>query len=62
MFGAGLFGDLFDFDGDGKLDAFEQASEFMAFEEMIKSDEDSNEDEDDNESFDFCEDYYDEDE
>lgn len=27
----GLFGDLFDFNGDGKLDAFEEAAEFGAF-------------------------------
>lgn len=32
----GFFGDLFDFNRDGKLDAFERAADFCAFEEMIK--------------------------
>lgn len=27
----GLFGDLFDFDGNGELDSFEQAAEFSMF-------------------------------
>lgn len=34
----GLFGDLFDFDGDGKLDGFEEAMEFGFF-NMILEDE-----------------------
>lgn len=33
----GLFGDLFDFNGDGKLDAFEKATEFGAFMNMVDS-------------------------
>ncbi len=33
----GLFGDLFDFDGDGKMDAFEKAAEFGAFMNMVDS-------------------------
>lgn len=33
----GLFGDLFDFNGDGKLDAFEEAAEFGAFMNMVDS-------------------------
>ena len=33
----GLFGDLFDFNNDGKLDAFEKAVEFGAFMQMIDS-------------------------
>ena len=42
---AGLFGDMFDFNHDGKLDAFERASEFdfihnvMGNEEQDKKDE-----------------------
>ena len=31
----GLFGDMFDFDRNGKLDTFERAMEFQLFEEMI---------------------------
>ena len=33
----GLFGGLFDFDGDGKLDSFEKAAEFGMFMQMIDS-------------------------
>lgn len=29
--GKGIFGGMFDIDGDGKLDVFEQALEFQAF-------------------------------
>lgn len=32
----GIFGDLFDFDGDGKLDCVEQAAEFIMLDEMMK--------------------------
>ena len=32
-----FFGSLFDFNGDGKLDAFEKAAEFGAFMLMIES-------------------------
>ena len=35
----GLFGNLFDFNGDGKLDTFEKAAEFGAFMMMIESEE-----------------------
>ena len=31
----GLFGNLFDFNHDGKLDTFEQAAEFATFASMI---------------------------
>ncbi len=34
----GIFGDLFDFDGDGKLDCIEQAAEFIILDEMMKDD------------------------
>ena len=33
----GLFGNIFDLNGDGKLDAFEKAAEFGAFMQMIDS-------------------------
>lgn len=36
MFDEGFFGDLFDFNNDGKLDMFEQAADFAAFQQMIK--------------------------
>ena len=31
----GLFGDLFDFNHDGKLDGFERAAEFATFASML---------------------------
>ena len=33
----GIFGDLFDFNGDGKLDFFEKAAEFGMFMQMVES-------------------------
>lgn len=33
--GGGIFGSLFDFNGDGKLDALERGMEFMAFQQMM---------------------------
>ena len=33
----GLFGGLFDFNGDGKLDSFEKAAEFGLFMQMMDS-------------------------
>ncbi len=42
MFDDGFFGELFDFDGDGKLDSIEQAMDFAAFVELMEeSDNDS---------------------
>ena len=41
MFDDGIFGGLFDLDGDGKLDFFEQGLEFMAISELLKEEEDS---------------------
>ncbi len=40
-----IFGDLFDFNGDGQLDAFEKAVEFGVFMDMIDSLEDDEQDE-----------------
>ena len=42
----GIFGNLFDFNNDGKLDAFEKAAELGMLMEMIDSEEED-EDEDD---------------
>ena len=33
--GGGIFGSLFDFNGDGKLDALERGMEFMAFQQIM---------------------------
>ena len=44
----GFFGGIFDFDGDGELDAFERAADFAAFMDMRKEEDD----EDDGFSFD----------
>ncbi len=46
MFDDGIFGGMFDLDGDGKLDPLEQTLEFMAISELMKEDEDSD--------LDFC--------
>ncbi len=35
MFDKGLFGGMFDFNGDGKMDSFEKAAEFSFFMEMM---------------------------
>lgn len=47
MFDDGIFGELFDLDGDGKLNAFEQGLEFMAISELMEEDENSDFDFDD---------------
>ena len=41
----GIFGDIFDFDGDGKLDIIEQAAE-LAFIANIIEDEETDDDDD----------------
>ena len=43
----GLFGDLFDFNGDGRLDTLEQATEFSAFMNLLDSEEENSEDDTD---------------
>ena len=35
--GGGISGSLFDFNGDGKLDALERGMEFMAFQQIMGS-------------------------
>lgn len=39
MFEKGIFGGLFDFNGDGKLDAFEKAADMAAFIHLVESSE-----------------------
>lgn len=41
----GIFGDMFDFNRDGKLDAFEQASEFAFIHNVMENEEQSKKDE-----------------
>lgn len=50
MFNDNIFGGLFDLDGDGKLNPFEQTLEFMAISELIEEDEE-------NSGFDFDDDF-----
>lgn len=45
MFNSGFFGGLFDFNGDGKLDGFEQAADFAAFMSIIESERSDRENE-----------------
>lgn len=42
----GLFGDLFDFNGEGRLDSLEQAAEFTAFMNLLDSEEEENSEDD----------------
>ena len=44
-----FFGNMFDFDGDGELDAVEMATEFMFLDEISSDDDDG--------SYDFCDDF-----
>ena len=41
--GNGIFGSLFDFNGDGKLNAFEQGLECQFFNEVVMKDEEEDE-------------------
>ena len=50
--GKGLFGGMFDLNGDGKIDAVERALEFAVFNEIINN-EIINEDSDDDDVTDF---------
>lgn len=48
MFGRkGFFASLFDLDGDGKLDSFEEAMDFAAFMELMEEDEEEGKDDGD---------------
>lgn len=48
---AGLFGNMFDFNRDGKLDGFERAADFCAFNEMMKKDDSTDFLDDDNDDY-----------
>jgi hypothetical protein len=43
MIDKGFFNGLFDFNRDGKLDAFERAADFAAFQEMMNGKDNSDE-------------------
>lgn len=47
----GLFGDLFDFNGDGRLDSLESAIEFNAFMNLLDAEEEGNNGDDTDEEF-----------
>jgi hypothetical protein len=48
MFGGkGFFGSLFDLNGDGKLDSFEETMDFAAFAELMEEDEEEEKDDGD---------------
>lgn len=38
----GIFGNLFDFDGDGELNAVEQAAELVTLERLLQDDDSAN--------------------
>ena len=46
----GLFGDMFDFNHDGKLDSFECGAEFMLFNDVVMKDTDKESETDDEDS------------
>lgn len=43
MFDKGFFGNLFDFNRDGKLDSFERAADFAAFASLVSENDDNEE-------------------
>ena len=42
----GIFGDMFDFNNDGNLDAFEQTLEFMFLDKLTKDESDDSDNDD----------------
>ena len=42
----GIFGNMFDFNNDGKLDALEQGLEFMFLDQLIKEESDDSDNDD----------------
>lgn len=51
MFEDGIFSEIFDLDGDGKLDPFEQTLEFMAISELLEDGDSAFNDEFDSDNF-----------
>lgn len=47
----GIFGDLFDLNGDGQLDSMEKAIEFGTFMNMVESEDEETDDDDADEDF-----------
>ena len=43
---SGIFGDMFDFNNDGNLDAFEQGLEYMLINELTKDESDDSDNDD----------------
>ena len=65
MTSEGYFGNLFDYDGDGELNIFEQTADYLAFEDMMRDTKSSSDSDDDGyyDTFDdFDEDELDDDE
>lgn len=54
MFDNGLFGGLFDFNGDGNPDSFETAAEFSFFMEMVSEEDGEEENESESDFSDDC--------
>ena len=54
----GIFGNMFDFNGDGDLDIFEQATEFDFLQKMMEDDEKSDSHEDDDSDDGWRDQYY----
>lgn len=46
MFDKGIFGGLFDFNGDGKMDTFEKAAEFSMLMHILEEESSDTEDSD----------------
>ena len=53
----GLFGDLFDFNNDDKLDSFEKAAEFDALMHMIDSEEHGEKEDEETEQLNIADEY-----
>lgn len=50
-----IFGDLFDFNNDGEIDAFERGAEFAFLNELMEDENDKSDDFGDSDNWDFDE-------